>query len=204
MKLFWSSRSPYVRKVMILLHETGRVDAVETVPTQVAAHAPSVDLMRINPLGKLPTLLLDDGRALFDSRVICEFLDRDHDRHPMFPPDRTERIAALRWQALGDGMLDFLLQWRMELARPESLRSSPLLDAFAVKAAACLDALECEASELDQTPFSIGHIAVGVALGYLDFRFPAYDWRSGRASISAWHRAFSDRPSVRATEAIDD
>ena len=102
MKLLYARPSPFVRKVMVALHETGLTDRVECVRTQVAMDAPNAELMRDNPLSKLPTLILEDGTALFDSRVICEYLDGMHDGVKLFPADPAARFQALRWQALGD------------------------------------------------------------------------------------------------------
>src|SRR6185436_12208949 len=112
LKLHWSPRSPFVRKVMIFAHETGQAEAFERVRSVVAMRKPNAEVMRDNPLGKLPTLVLDDGRALFDSAVICEYLDGLHAGTPLFPASGRPRWEALRWQALGDGLLDLLVLWR--------------------------------------------------------------------------------------------
>jgi glutathione S-transferase len=103
MKLHWSPRSPFVRKVMIFAHETGLLDRLECVRTVVAMPAANVDLLTENPLGKIPTLVLDDGTPLYDSGVICEYLDSLHAAAKLFPPQGSARWTALRWQALGDG-----------------------------------------------------------------------------------------------------
>ena len=101
MKLLWSSRSPFVRKVMVAAHEVGLADRVRTERVVVAANKPNADVMALNPLNKIPTLVLDDGTVLYDSRVICEYLDTLHDGPKLFPPDKTARWPALRRQALG-------------------------------------------------------------------------------------------------------
>src|SRR5688572_8469512 len=106
MKLHWSPRSPYVRKVMIVAHETGLADSIEKMRTPVAMTAPNKSLMRDNPLSKIPTLITDDGMVLFDSLLICEYLDSLHAGPKLFPADGAERWQALRWHALGNGMLD--------------------------------------------------------------------------------------------------
>lgn len=203
MKLHWSPRSPFVRKVMILLHETGLIDRVELVRSIVAMHETNAELMRDNPLNKLPTLVRDDGSALFDSPVVCEYLDSLHDGNRLFPADSDKRFAALRWQALGDGLLDLLVLWRNELNRPTDVQSKPHLAAFEAKAEAALDRLETESGSLETAPFGIGHIAVGCSLSYVDFRFPERDWRARRSASAAWHAAFAARPSVVATEPVD-
>lgn len=203
MKLHWSPRSPFVRKVMILLHETGLIDRVELVRSVVAMHETNADLMRDNPLNKLPTLVRDDGSALFDSPVVCEYLDSLHDGNRLFPANGEARFSALRWQALGDGLLDLLVLWRNELNRPTDVQSKPHLAAFEVKAEAALDRLDTESESLEAAPFGIGHIAVGCSLSYVDFRFPERDWRAGRSAVTAWHADFATRASVVATEPVD-
>jgi glutathione S-transferase len=204
MKLYWSSRSPYVRKVMIAAHETGLVGRLDCRRVIVSAYAENTDVLPVNPLGKIPTLVLDDGAALYDSPVICEYLDGLHSGPKLFPASGPARFEALRWLALGDGLLDMLLA-RMyeERVRPEEQRSQKLQDAIAVKLKACLDALEALAPALEGTPVNIGHIAIGCALGYLDFRFAGDDWRAGRPALAAWQKAFAARPSVVATEPVD-
>ena len=204
MKLYWSSRSPYVRKVMIAAHETGLADRLDCERTIVSAFAENADMLTVNPLGKIPTLVLDDGMVLYDSPVICEYLDGLHDGPKLFPPAGSARFTALRWLALGDGMLDMLLA-RMyeERTRTEEQRSQKLQDAIVVKLKTCLDALDGMAGELTATPVSIGHIAIACAIGYLDFRFASDNWRAGRPALAAWHKSFAARPSVVATEPED-
>ena len=164
MRLFWSSRSPFVRKVMVLAQETGLSDRIERIQTIVAPTKPNPEVMALNPLNKLPTLILDDGRALYDSRVICEYLDSLHDGPRLFPAESSARIEALRRQALGDGMKDFLLVWLSERSRPAPQQSPELIAACRTKLTTVLDALEREAPSLTAAPFSIAHIAIGCAL----------------------------------------
>ena len=201
MKLHWSPRSPFVRKVMIAAHETGLVDRLTCVRTVVAMTAPNAALLSDNPLSKIPTLVLDDGSALYDSAVICEYLDSLHDGPKLFPADAKARWTALRRHALGSGLLDLLILWRDERGRPQP--SQPHIDAYAVKYAAAQDALEKEAPALVVTPFGIGHIAIGCALSYADFRFSHLDWCAEHPRLAAWHQSFSQRPSARATEAME-
>jgi glutathione S-transferase len=136
--------------------------------------------------------------------VICEYLDQLHDGPKLIPAAPPARMTALRRQALGDGFLDFLLLWRNERERPPEHQSQVHLSTYAEKRKATLLALDNEANDLAATPFSIGHIAIGCALCYLDFRFAADDWRGGHPRIAAWHATFAARPSVRATDPIDD
>src|SRR5262249_26692640 len=176
-----------------------RVDCGRTVAATTKPHA---ELMRDNPLSKIPTLVLDDGTALYDSPVICEYLDRLHDKPKLFPPSFPERMTALRRQALGDGFVDFLLLWRNELEREHP--SPAHLASYAERRRATLLALDREAEPLASPAFSIGRLATACALSYLDCRFAAGDWRGGQPRIAAWHGTFPKRPSVRATEPIDD
>ena len=202
MKLHWSPRSPFVRKVMIVAHERGVVDritCVRTVATTAKAHA---ELMQDNPLSKIPTLVLDDGTVLYDSPVICEYLDAFDGAPKLFPRGPKARMIALRRQALGDGFLDMMV-----LLRDERMRAHPSeahMKSTAARKAAVLDSLERDAEALITTPFGIGHIAIGCALSYLDFRYADEDWRKGHLHLADWHASFAARPSVRATQPIDD
>jgi glutathione S-transferase len=202
MKLHWSPRSPFVRKVMIVAYERGLLDRLKCVRTVAAMTTPHVELMRDNPLSKIPTLVLDDGSALYDSPVICEYLDALDGKPQLFPTAREPRLIALRRQALGDGFLDLLV-----LARNERLRDEPSqahLTSTAVRTAAVLDSLEHEADALAASGFDIGHIAIGCALSYLDFRFAQEDWRKDHARLTIWHAVFAARASVEATRPVDD
>ncbi len=203
MKLHWSPRSPYVRKVMIVAHELGLADRIKTLRTVVGGSAPHSALMRENPLGKIPTLIMDDGTVLYDSRVICECLDTLHDRPKLFPPG-AERLTALRRLALGDGMLDIAVAWVGERSRPRERQSAPHMALWQAKMRACVDALETEAEALGAGALTIGHIGIGVALSYLDFRFDDLRWRERHERLAAWHATFEARPSVVATPVVDD
>jgi glutathione S-transferase len=204
MLLHWSPRSPYVRKVMIVAHEVGIADRIETVRTVVAASEPNVELMKENPQSRLPTLRLVDGTVIYDSPVICEYFDTLHSGEKLFPTAWPERLVALRRQSLGDGMLDTMLMWRGEVTRAPGLQSIKHIQAWRLKTLVSVDALEQEADKLSASRFSIGHVAVGVALGYIDFRFPDIKWREKHPKIAAWHAAFEARPSVSANRAVDE
>lgn len=202
MQLHWSSRSPFVRKVMVAAHELGLAERIERVPAVVAPTLrPDEALLARNPLGRIPVLLPETGPALFDSNVICEYLDGLGDAPVLFPPTGTARIAALRWQALGTGHCEMLVLWRGENAR--DVPSAAVLEGFALKHAATLAALEAEAPALAAAPFGIGHIAIGCALGYLDFRFGGQPWRQAHPALAGWHDGFRARASARATEHVD-
>lgn len=203
MKLHWSPRSPFVRKVMVFAHEVGLAGRIELVRTQAAMTQPNRDLMRINPLGKIPTLVTDEGEVLFDSTVICEYLDSLHGGRKYFPQAPGERWQALRWHALADNMLDNLVLWRNELIRPKPQQSAELVAAFDLKIRAAVSMLDAEAAALGKAPIGIGHVGIGCALGYIDFRFPGLAWRDGHEKIAAWYETFSQRPSIRNTMPVD-
>lgn len=204
MKLHWSPRSPFVRKVMVAAHELGLADRLDCVRTVVTMSKPNRDLLPDNPLSKIPTLVLPDGTAIFDSLTICEYLDALAGGGRLFPPVGPERWTALSRHALGNGLLDALILWRYEREKAEAQRSAALLDSFATKTRATLDRIEREAPALAAAPFGIGHIGIGCCLSYLDFRFADLGWRDGRKQAAAWHETFCARPSARATEAVDD
>jgi glutathione S-transferase len=202
MRLHWSSRSPFVRKVMVVAHELGLADRIERIPTVVALTRTDAEVLRRNPLGRIPTLVLPDGGALYDSVVICEYLDGLRDGGPLlFPPAGPARIEALRRHALGSGFCEMLLLWRGE--RMREAPSDEMLEGFALKARTTLAALERETPALAAAPFGIGQVAVGCALSYLDFRFGDLDWRAGCPALAEWHAGFRARPSVQATEHVD-
>lgn len=204
MKLHWSPRSPFVRKVMIVLHETGLLDRVECVRSAVAMAAePNPNVLADNPLGKIPTLVLDDGRALFDSRVICEYLDAISPNVRLIPADLDGRIECLRWQAFGDGLTDILLLWRIEMARGANA-SVVISNGFDTKVRAALARLEQEAPLLAVREFGLGHVALACALGQLNFRFAGCGWEAKHPQLAAWNDAMLSRPSVATTVPKDD
>ena len=139
-----------------------------------------------------------------NSSVICEYLDNLHDEAELFPAEFEPRMTALRRQALGDGFLDLLVLWRGELMRPPGQQSVSHLDSFAERRAAVLGKLEAEANDLIRDPLSVGHIAIGCALSYIDFRFAGDAWRDNHPRIAKWHASFAARPSMCATEPVDD
>jgi glutathione S-transferase len=203
MKLHWSPRSPFVRKVLVAAHELGLTDRIHCVRTAVRMTQPNTDLLPENPLSKIPTLVLADGTVLIDSVVICKYLDALAGGGILFPPSGPERWTALARHALGNGLLDILILWRNERNKPEQAQLPALLDSFALKARTALDRLEGDVPDLSATRFGIGHFAIGCCLSYLDFRFPDLDWRVGHPALAAWHESFSERPSAQATEIVD-
>lgn len=199
MKLYWSKASPYVRKVMVVAHECGLADAIARDDIVVAMSEANPRILPCNPLGQIPTLVLDDGTTLHDSRVICEYLDTLHDGARLFPAAGPARWDALKRQALGDGTLDALIVWRQERLKPPERQTQAWLDTFALKVATALDQLDAAAADFTQAPFDIGHAALGCALGYIDFRFGDLEWRRTRPALAAWHARFESRPSAKAT-----
>ena len=200
MKLHWSPKSPYVRKVMVCAHELGLADRIELVRSVAAMLKPNPRLMEDNPLSKITTLVLDDGFALFDSVVICEYLN-DLGGGTLVPREGADKWQALRWHAFGDGLLDATILWRNERERAQPLQT--LIDAFDLKTRASLRQLDDEAQALAETPFSIGHVAIACALGYLDYRFDAFGWRAIAPRLAEWEAELRQRPSMQQTEPID-
>jgi len=200
MKLRFSPASPYVRKCLALAHEVGLAGRIDVVPTATAD--PTSGLAKENPLGKIPALIAKDGQVFFDSPVICEYLDSLHRGPKLIPARGKARWVALRRQALADGLLDAALLRRYEGARPAHERSATWDEKQKNVVARTLDALEKEAKDLGKPKAkrtTLGHIAIGCALGYLDFRFAAENWRNGRPNLTRWYEDFSKRPSMAAT-----
>ncbi len=196
MKLRYNPVSPYVRKVTVTLIETGLEDRVERIPTN--PHDSETDIATVNPLGKIPALITDDGEVFVDSPVICEYLDSLHDGAKLFPASGAPRWRALRLLALGDGMTDAGILRRAESRRPGAFQYDKWADRQNTVIGRAMDALEGELERLDG-PLTIGHIAVACSIGWLDFRFPDLDWRADRPDLAEWFEAFGERPSMTAT-----
>ncbi|KKC27224.1 glutathione S-transferase family protein [Sphingomonas sp. SRS2] len=192
MKLGYSPNSPYVRKVMICAILRGLEPRIERFTERGAA------LLRHNPLSKVPTLVLDDGTALFDSPVICEYLDSIGDAPKLFPDDVKARWTALRRQALGDGIMDASQPRRREVALPQDQGRQDYIMAQQAKVEAAIDLLESEADSLKDLA-TIGEITIGCALGYLDFRFPHEPWRPDHPKLEAWYARVSAMPALAVT-----
>ena len=201
MKLHANPASPFVRKVRVLAIETGLEGRIEPTSRPTNPVQPLAELTRDNPIGKIPCLITDEGAALYDSRVICEYLDGLHDGPKMFPPSGPARWTALRRQALADGIMDGGVLARYEtFLRPEERRWPEWIDNQKEKFQRALDALEAE--DLGETA-DIGTIATGCALGYLDFRYAAENWRVSRPKLAAWFKTFSRRPSMAKTAPLE-
>ncbi len=192
MKLFCSPFSPFARKVMACAVARG-IDGQITLVATTGEHP---DLVAVNPLGKLPCLVTEDGTALYDSRVICEFLDSVGEVFPMFPAHGA-RFRALRFQALADGIADAAVLRRGEQARPAEAAREDVMKVQRAKITRALAVLEADvlAAHVD-----IGTIAVACALGYLDLRYADEPWRDGHPKLAAWHEAMAQHPCMTATE----
>ncbi|NBB53121.1 glutathione S-transferase [Rhizobium sp. CRIBSB] len=200
MILHWSPRSPFVRKVMVAAHERGLADLMERVRNPVAMTAPNAELMRVNPLSKLPTLELPDGVVLQDSGVICAYLDTLGGPPTVFPENDGAHWRRLSRHALASGLLDLLVLLRNERERPDGARSQIHIDAFQTKKTAALDEIASWPPKPCGQTIDIVQITVGCLLGYLDFRYADEDWRSTYPSLAAWYGTFASRPSAIATE----
>ncbi|GMQ76614.1 MAG: glutathione S-transferase family protein [Gammaproteobacteria bacterium] len=197
MKLYYNPASPYVRKVRVFAMETGLMDDIEFAEVTITPVGPDAELCADNPIGKIPTLVRDDGGALYDSRVICEYLDGLHGGARMFPENEDRRWTALRRQALADGILDAAVNTRYEtFLRPPELRWPDWVDGQMTKVRRSLDQVEAESLG---DGVDIGTISVACALGYLDFRYRDEAWRDTRPKLAAWFEAFAARPSMTAT-----
>ena len=195
MKLYFSPPSPFSRKVRVLARELGlKLEEIE------GSSRGNMDFRRINPLGKIPALMLDDGSALFDSPVICEYLNHVGGGK-FFPGMSLWRHTSGRWkalglQALGDGIADAAVTMRYELTEPEERRNQDRMARCKATIAAGIDALERVNFAKDPT---IGEIAVACALGYIDFRLPDLDWKDSHPKLSAWYARFCEYPAMKAT-----
>ena len=196
MKLRYSPTSPYVRKVLVCAAERGLSEGIELIATKTGD--PGSGLGADNPLDKVPALITDESMALYDSPVICEYLDSLPGGPALFPPAGADRWRALRLQALADGLLDAALACVMEGRRPENERSAGFVRFQKGKIDRALDEMDSDLSAFGDG-LHIGSIAVGCALGYLDLRFADGDWRKDRPALAAWFEGFSKRPSMTAT-----
>lgn len=203
MKLHWSTRSPFARKVMVAAYELGLADRITCQRTLVGMSAPNAELMRENPLSRIPTLVLDDGAVLTDSLLICEYLQLLAGGNLLFPAAADARIDVLRRHALASGLIEILVLRRNERDRPPERRSAAHLASYEAKTSATLDAFERAAPAFGPGAVDIGLVALGCALGYLDFRFGDAPWRPARPVLANWYETFAARPSMVATRHID-
>lgn len=200
MTLFYSPSSPFVRKVMVLLHETGQLGRVALHNVQLTPISPDAELNAGNPAGKIPALRLADGSVLHDSRVILDYLDQQHVGEPLIPREGTPRWRRLTLASLADAILDAAVLIRYEsVLRPAEKRWDAWLEAQQGKIERALAQLEEDAVAELASHFDIAAISVACALGYLDFRMPDLSWRAACPKLAGWYAEISQRPSMQAT-----
>jgi glutathione S-transferase len=194
MKLAFSPASPYVRKVNACAIARGIDGQIERwkVPTT------DLELQKFNPLSKVPTLITDDGALLYDSPVICEYLDSIGSAPKLFPAAGPARWKAICQQALGDGILDATQPRRREIALPQDEGRKAYIDVQRGKVSRALDVLEKEADSLGDLS-TIGEITIGCALGYLDFRYANEPWRPSHPKLEAWYAKVAKLPPLAQT-----
>jgi glutathione S-transferase len=199
MKLHHSPTSPYVRKVMLALHATGQVDSVTLVNSSGTPLDPNPGAVAANPLGKIPALEREDGPTLYDSRVICRYVDSLHDGPKLYPAGEA-LFSTLTLEALADGVLDaaLLVVYESRL-RPEDKRFEPWVEGQRAKIRRALDALEREWIAHLRGPTTMGALAVAATLDYLDLRMPVGDWRDGRPALAAWFEIAKAAPGFAET-----
>ncbi len=198
MKLFYSPTSPFVRKVLACAISREIDGQIERVTTN--AHASPPELLAANPLSKVPALITGDGLALFDSPVICEYLDSVEGALPLFPPSGGPRWLALKHQALGDGMMDAAVARRGEQQHPQEAAR----DTFMARQKAAVDrSLAVLEADVPHQTVDIGTIAIACALGYLDFRFAHEPWRPTAPKLADWFALFAENPCIARTAPPD-
>ena len=200
MKLLYSAASPFARMCLVTAHELGMARDIEIElvvgATQIAVHP---ELSKVNPLGRIPTLVTDHGHALHDSRVICEYLCHRAGDKKLLPDEPVRRFRILTIQALGQGMGDAAVALRYETTRPENLRWKELIERLRLRLIAACDDLEANWMK-DLPEVSAGSIAVGAAASYMDFRHGDLDWRQSHPKLARWLKAFYERPAMQATQ----
>ena len=199
MKLFHSPATPFGRKVMAVLHETGQLAQVEVVGVSGTPLATGTLPVDLNPLGKIPALQLDSGQGIYDSRVICRYLDDRAGADLYGKGDALWQVLTL--EAMADGMLDASLLMTYEARlRPEPIRFPDWVEAQWAKVARALNVLERDWMGHLAGPLRMGHIGVGCALGYIDFRHGVRNWREGRPRLAEWEATMALRPAMQVTK----
>jgi glutathione S-transferase len=196
MRLFFSPTSPYVRKVRIAAIELGLENQIELITSNPWDNPP--ELADANPLGKVPTLMISDNESLFDSPVICEYLDNLNSEITLFPDSGQARWDALRLQALADGVLDAAVMIRYDSLRPEAEQYRGMRTRQLNVIRRALVMLDSEVTQL-LGPITIGQIAVACALGYLDFRLPEENWHVTHPKLDSWYTRWMKRESMQVT-----
>lgn len=202
MKLLYQTHSPFARKVLVFAYEAGLAKQIEVIHNETSPTQRNEDVYSLNPLGKAPVLITEDGDAIFDSRVICTYLESINLELKLIPQDDKKRIAALRLQALADGMSEtgILARWEA-VRRPEQLRYPALHDGLVSKLLESYNFIENNI-QLNNTP-TIGDIALGTSLSWLEFRnLPSF--KNSRPKLTAWYNVFKERESMKATTLVGD
>jgi glutathione S-transferase len=204
MKLFWTPASPFVRKVMVAAIELGLRDRIEIHPTYWPHEWGSrtiefdAEFIAANPLGRIPTLVTDDGIAIVESNGICDHLASLAGEPRLLPPSGLARRRCIRLLGIADGALEAMIARRAELLRDGKERSADFVAKQRDRIARCLDAIEREIDALDGD-LTLAQISAGIACSYMDFRYPADRWRTGRPRLARWYEAFAARPSMMQT-----
>lgn len=188
---------------MIAAHELGLVGRLHLVRTVVQMSQPNPAIMADNPLGRIPTLVRDDGLVLVDSQVISEYLDGLAGGGKLLPLTGDRRWLELSRHAAATGILEILILWRNERDKPEARRTPEWLTSFEMKVRSSLTRFERDLRPLPEGPLSLSCIALGCVLSYLDFRFADFDWRAEYPALAKWHAGFRMRPSAIGTEVVD-
>ncbi|MFD2640509.1 glutathione S-transferase [Pseudomonas japonica] len=200
MTLFHSPMSPFVRKVRVVLHETGQTDRVALQAVNVSPVSPDADLNQGNPAGKLPALRLEDGTVLHDSRVIVDFLDQQHVGNPLIPREGSARWRRLTLASQADAIMDAAVLTRYEtFLRPAEKRWDAWVEAQSEKIRRALADLEDNHMAEIASAFDVAAIGVACALGYIDLRMPDFGWRERQPKLAAWYAEVSQRESMRLT-----
>ncbi|MEE1866292.1 glutathione S-transferase [Pseudomonas auratipiscis] len=201
MTLFHAPASPFVRKVMVVLHETGQIDRVTLQSVNLTPVNPVAELNQGNPAGKIPALRLADGSVLHDSRVICEYLDQQHVGIALIPKEGWSRWHRLTLASLADAIMDAAVLTRYEtFLRPQEMRWDSWIEAQQEKIRRGLASLEQEHMAELSSAFDIAAIGVACALGYLDLRMPDFGWREQQPQLATWYAQVSQRASMLATD----
>jgi glutathione S-transferase len=201
MKGYATINSPFARKVRMAAIETGQPDLIQWRMLSRTERAEQVPA--INPLGKVPVVVLDSGEALYDSPVICAYVDSRHDGAKLIPAEDNERWRVLGLEALGDGLAEAVIAVALEQAKPEADRSQTVIGRQGGKVASALASLDGQAASFRE-PVSMGEIAVACALGYMELRNISPSWRDDHPALGGWYRRMGERPSFAETAPIPD
>lgn len=199
MKLHGDLISPFFRMCLVTAHEVGLGTKIQHIETRVNPTSVNPDLTALSPVGKVPVLVTDHNHPIYDSRVIVEYLSHVSGNKTLIPDDGVKRFRVLTLQALGQAIAEAGVAFRYETAvRPQGLQWREWLARHELRVKAEFDDLE-KTWIKDLSEITAGSIAVAVALSYLDFRIPDWQWRKDRPKLQAFHETFSNRPSMQAT-----